>query len=120
MHTSEKRWGDTSEQVSAAAHNLRDHLQMGEEVYRELLELWAYAGSTAQGLADQLFVNDWFMRISDPIGAPLIVDTGANVAEVAKAQDLINSITSIHELYDAANNQPCTTSDRFAELRRMI
>ncbi len=116
MHTSEKRWGDSSSQVTAVSTNIRNHLQLGEESYQELLELWAYVGSTAQGLADQLFFEIWSTRETIP-GTP---DTQANAAEVAKAQDLIDAITSVHQLYEAANNIATTQSDRFSELRRMI
>lgn len=112
MHTSEKRWDDTSGQVTSAAVNLRDHLQAGEEVYQELLELWAYVGSTAQGLADQLFFERWSTR------SP--AETEANAAEVAMAQDLIDATTAVHDLYEAANNVAVSQSDRFSELRRMI
>ena len=70
-HTSEKRWRDkmfetpqgrqgigVSGEVSSVCKGLRDSLIEAEEAYQQLQELYAYVGSTAQLLADQLFAED--------------------------------------------------------------
>lgn len=127
-HTSEKRWKSNqtpdsgtgvSILVSGAAGTIIESLSNAEIMYQDLLELHAYAGGTAQLLADQLFFEEWSVRESDPIGNPGVLDTEANAAEVSKATDLINAVTAMHELYEAANNVVTTQEDRFAQLRRM-
>lgn len=135
-HSSEKRWRDNQTQfsgrgvaneVSQICERLILELTNAEALYNELLELYQYAGSlgspnlasTAQGLANQLFYEDWVTRESDPIGNPGVLDTEANAEEVAKAQDLINAVTAMHQLYQAADNVSVTQADRFASLRRM-
>ncbi len=119
-HTSEKRWGDVSGQVSAAAQNVRDSLLAAEEVFQQMNELYAFTGSTTQGLADQLFFEFWSTRRPDPVGAPDVFETEANASEVAKAQDAIDAMTSLHELYQAATNVATAQEDRILDLRRMI
>ncbi len=119
-HTSEKRWADVSSQVTAAAQNVRDYILAGEEDYQQLQELFAFAGSTAQGLANQLFIDIWSVRESDPIGNPGVFDTEANAAELAKATDAIAAMLALHQLYQAATNVATTQSDRITDLRRMI
>ena len=127
-HTSEKRWRNNqnndagvgmSELVTESCNGILSALEEAENKYQDMLELYVYVGSTAQLLADQLFYEDWVSRESDPIGNPGVLDTEANTVEVAKATDLINAVTAMHEIYGAANNVATTTSDRFAELRRM-
>ena len=127
-HTSEKRWrrnqtatsgAGISDQTEQMATSVVGTLLAAEQLYLEMLELYQYVGSTAQGLADQLFFEDWSDRESDPIGNPGVLDTQANAAELAKAQDLIDAITAAHELYQAANNVVTTQEDRLAQLRRM-
>ena len=127
-HTSEKRWRShqtndsgtgVSILVNAAAATVINGLTDAETMYNDLLELYAYVGSTAQLLADQLFYEDWVTRESDPIGNPGVLDTQANTVEVSKATDIINAVTSMHELYQAANNVAVVQEDRFAQLRRM-
>lgn len=127
-HTSEKRWRSNqtndsgtgvSVLASSTAGSLIDQLTQAEALYQELLEVYTYVGSTAQLLADQLFFEDWVTRESDPIGNPGVLDTQANSDELAKATDLINSMTSAHELYQCANNIVVAQEDRFAQLRRM-
>lgn len=109
-HSSEKTWSEISGQVSAAAQNVRDHLQHGEELYQRLQEVYSFAGGTAQALADQLFFADWNSRS----------ELQASAEEVAMTQDAIDAMTAIHELYQAATNIAVTQSDRLTELRRMI
>jgi hypothetical protein len=127
-HTSEKRWrrnqtNDSGEGISnllqSASENVITALTNAETLYKELLELYQYCGGTAQGLADQLFYEDWSVRESDPIGNPGVFDTQANALEVEKAQAAIDAATAMHELYQAADNQVVTQADRFAEMRRM-
>lgn len=118
-HTSELRWGDVGIDVSSQSQTIKQALIQGEDVYQEMLELYQYAGGTAQGLADQLFVDVWSVRESDPIGAPGVFDTQANTTEVSMAQDAIDAMAAIHQLYEAATNVVVAQSDRLAALRRM-
>jgi hypothetical protein len=127
-HTSEKRWrtGQTqdsgqgvSETVQGAAEQMTHALDLVNDVYTELLELYQYAGGTAQGLADQLFYEDWSVRESDPIGNPGVLDTQANALEVEKAQAAIDAMTAMYEIYQAANNVAVTQADRMPDIRRM-
>lgn len=127
-HTSEKRWRNNQTNdsgtgvsilVNQAAGVIVNGLSDAEIMYQDLQELYVYVGSTAQLLADQLFYEDWVGRESDPIGNPGVLDTQANAEEVAKATDLVNAVTAMHELYQAANNVAVTQEDRFAQLRRM-
>jgi hypothetical protein len=127
-HTSEKRWRNNQTNdsgtgisilVNQAAGTVIEGLSNAEIMYQDLLEIYAYVGNTAQLLADQLFFEDWSTRESDPIGNPGVLDTEANAAEVSKATDLINAVTAMHELYEAANNVAVAQEDRFAQLRRM-
>ena len=127
-HTSEKRWrsnqtNDSGTGVSVLVNNAAETVIIGltqaETMYQDLLELYTYVGSTSQLLADQLFYEGWSVRESDPIGNPGVLDTQANAVEVAKATDLIDAVTAMHELYQAANNVVTTQEDRFAQLRRM-
>lgn len=124
-HTGVKRWRDgmytpptgvagideaVQNQISNVARSARDALIQGEEAYQQLVELYTYAGSTVQGLADQLFKEDWETRS----------EMQANAAEVAIAQDAFDAMTALHELYQAATNQTVAAEDRLAQLRRMI
>ena len=127
-HTSEKRWRNNQNNdsgtgisilVNQAAGVVINGLTDAETMYQDLQELYAFVGGTAQLLADQLFLEDWEGRESDPIGNPGVLDTEANAAEVAKATDLVNAVTAMHELYQAANNVIVSQEDRFAQLRRM-
>jgi len=127
-HTSEKRWRRNqtsvsgqgiSDQTQQMAANVVNTLLEAEQLYLEMLELYSFVGNTAQGLADQLFYEDWVDRESDPIGNPGVLDTAANATELAMTSDLIAAITASHELYEAANNVVTTQEDRLAQLRRM-
>ncbi len=127
-HTSEKRWRNNQTNdsgtgvsivVTTAAATIISGLTDAETMYQDLQELYAFVGSTSQLLADQLFYEDWSERESDPIGNPGVLDTQANTDEVAKATDLVNAVTAMHELYQAANNVVTAQEDRFAQLRRM-
>jgi hypothetical protein len=127
-HTSEKRWRNNqtndsglgvSTLVTESANGVLNALTEAENKYQDLQELYAFAGGTAQLLADQLFFENWTSRESDPIGNPGVLDAQANSTEVAKATDLINAVTAMHELYQAATNVAVAQEDRFAQLRRM-
>jgi len=127
-HTSEKRWrrnqtqssgSGVSNQTQQMAKGVVDQLLSAEQLYLEMLELYQFVGNTTQGLADQLFFEDWSERESDPIGNPGVLDTEANATEVAMAQDVVDAITAAHELYQAANNVAVPQEDRLAQLRRM-
>jgi len=127
-HTSEKRWrsnqtqdaGDgVSTQISIQSNEVIRVLTNAEALYLEMLEIYQFAGGTAQGLADQLFYEDWSVRESDPIGNPGVLDTQANATEVAMAQAAIDAVTAMHEIYQAANNVAVVQEDRLAQLRRM-
>ena len=127
-HTSEKRWRSNqtndsgtgvSDYIEESCYGILRTLEEAENKYQELLELYQYCGATAQGLADQLFYEDWSVRESDPIGNPGVLDTQANAIEVEKAQAAIDAATAMHELYQAMTNVAVTQSDRAAELRRM-
>jgi len=127
-HTSEKRWRRNqtsvsgqgiSDQTQQMAANVVNTLLEAEQLYLEMLELYSFVGNTAQGLADQLFYEDWVDRESDPIGNPGVLDTAANATELAMTSDLIAAITASHELYEAANNVVTAQEDRLAQLRRM-
>ena len=120
-HTSEKRW-DTkrtddarvvgvSEVASEVAKDLVIVLTTVEERYLELLEVFNYAGGTNTDLAELLFKEEIAARSSP--------DNVASADEIAKVNDLVDAMTSAHELYQAANNIAVTTKDRFAALRRM-
>ena len=127
-HTSERRWRRNqtpesgvgiSQQAQEMAAGVVGTLLAAEQLYLEMLELYQYTGSTAQGLADQLFYEDWSERESDPIGNPGVLDTEANALELSKTSDLIAAITASHEIYEAANNVVTAQEDRLAQLRRM-
>jgi len=125
-HTLEKRWdknntGDigVSEQVKNAANQMLFAMNMSEEIYQDLLELWTFAGGTDQLVADQLFFEVWSVRESDPIGNPGVFDTQANAIEVSQAGDAKAAMLALHQLYQAMTNVATTTADRITTLRRM-
>lgn len=127
-HTSEKRWyrnqnpeGNESvaTQVQAISKNILSALNEGEEAFQEMNEMNTFAGGTPQLLADQLFLEKWTGRESDPVGAPGVLDTQANATELGMVTDAIAAVTSVHELYQALTNVLVTQQDRLADLRRM-
>ena len=195
MHTSEYRWADVSAAATQVTQNLVEALQEGKNHYEDLVELYTYCGSTAQGLADQLFKEVWEARstpgdqanisidvasgsltgvtvndggsgyddgtdylysvpggagdavirydvvagavtnatvdnagttYTDGLGqslpnfpAPgLVFDTQANAEEVSMAQDLIDALTAINDLFGAADNVVTPQEDRFTQMRR--
>jgi hypothetical protein len=127
-HSSEKRWRSNqtndsgvgvSELINESCVGVLRGLEDAENKYQDLLELFQYAGGTAQLLANQLFYEDWSVRESDPIGNPGVLDTQANATEVAMVQDAIDAAAAIHELYLAMTNVAVTQADRAAAIRRM-
>ncbi len=125
-HTSEKRWGKSrfgdigiGDQVKESATQMVFAMNMIEETYQDLLELWAFAGGTDQLVANQLFFEEWSIRVSDPAGAPGVVDTQANSVEVGKVADAKATMLALHQLYQAMTNVAVLTADRLALIRRM-
>lgn len=88
-HTSEKRWRDNQNPtfgnvgVSNVARDLcRTMIQALDDAktgFSELQEIYAYAGGTIQGLADQLFFEDWSTRSTPGVNATLTVDVSGGV-----------------------------------------
>jgi len=194
-HTSEYRWPLVVESASEISKKIVDILLEAESKYQDLLELYAYVGSTAQALADQLFFDDWSIRSNPGVQAILTYDatggvitgvtvvnggtgytdgvgylvpvqggdgsgliaydvvagvvtnatvdsagttysggsglalngfaepesipeTQASAEEVAKAQDLVDAMGAIHEIYQAADNVAVGQEDRFVQVRR--
>ena len=128
-HTSEKRWRrnqnpqfgnpGVSDQVAELCKSMLSALTDSRAAFLELQEMFAFAGGTTQLLADQLFLEDWTGRESDPVGAPGVIDTQANALELAKVQDLSDAITALNELHQAADSGTVAAEDRYAQLRRM-
>lgn len=108
-HSSDLRWEQAANQVSARAAQTLAELREAEEVYQELLEAYNFAGGTDQLFADQLFVNEILARS----------ETTANAEEVSKVTDLRLAITALHQLYQCLTNVAVTQADRATNLRRM-
>lgn len=86
-HTSELRWDNVKAIVSQSADQVKKALIEGEDQYQEMLELYQYAGGTAQGLADQLFAEQWQSRTTPGVQAEITYDvTGGSVTGVTLAQ----------------------------------
>lgn len=110
-HSSELLWKQASAEVAAASQEALTALVNAEQRYQDLLEAYNYAGGSDQLFADLLFSD----LIQDEARNP----AEATVAEVAKATDLRNAITALHELYGALTNEVTSTADRATDLRRM-
>ena len=111
-HSSQARWSDIDSIVSSACSRVTTGLLETEADYQDLLELHAFAGGTAQLLADQLFAD--VMAAEEPPRDPAVADT----AEVAKTQDAIDAMLALHQLFEAATNVAVTAADRMDTLRR--
>lgn len=109
-HSSEKRWGPVSQEVSQTCLEVVDTLNRGEERFLQLLEVYAFAGNTDETWAALLFKEDINAR----------GDTSPTAEEIAMAVDLKNALLSVHELWQAANNVTVTAAPRLQLLRRMI
>ena len=102
-HVSEKRWAEVRDRISGVATQMVQFLGIGEEVYLQLLEVYAYAGNDDTEFARQLFET--------------ATPTAAQMAMVVDAK---NALLACHELYLAAANQAVPTADRLKLLRKMI
>ena len=88
-HTSEKRWRTSmnpqsnvqgvSELGGAICIQMLDALTVSQAAFAEMQEMYQYAGSTIQGLADQLFYEDWSQREVAVDKAAMTVDVAAGV-----------------------------------------
>ncbi len=88
-HTSEKRWrrnqnstfgnSGVSELASNVCKEMIAALDNSKTAFNELQELYIYAGSTVQLLADQLFFEDWSTRSTTGVQAVITVDVSAGV-----------------------------------------
>jgi hypothetical protein len=96
-HTSEKRWRThqtplnpivgVSEQVSELCKGVLSALNESEKAYAELQELYVYAGSTVQGIANQLFFEDWSVRGTPGDKAILTVDVVSGIVTAVDISD---------------------------------
>jgi hypothetical protein len=110
-HTSEKRWGEISGEATGVVKNMIATLNLSEEAYQQMQEIYVYAGGTASDLAELLFQEDIAARSSP--------DNVASQEEIDKCTDLVAAMTAAHQLYQAANNITVTQDDRMTDLRRM-
>jgi hypothetical protein len=112
-HTSTKRWVEVEAKITQYAHMTIDTLNQAEEAYQQFQEVYVYAGSTDQGLADLLFQDT---NGYDSAGDP----NPATAEQVAMATDAKNAMVALHQIYQATNNEAVTQDDRFTKLRRMV
>lgn len=110
-HSSEMRWEEAAAIISNAAGGTLTALNNAEENYLELTEVYTFAGSTDQLMADLLFADD----ISAEARNPAV----ATAAEVAKVADLKAAIQALHQLWQGLNDVSITQVDRAIILRRM-
>jgi len=90
-HTSEKRWRrnqnatfgnvGVSELASNLCKEMISALDNAKTGFNELQEMYVFAGSTVQGLADQLFLEDWEARSVQGTQAVITVDVVSNAVE---------------------------------------
>jgi hypothetical protein len=90
-HTSEKRWrrnqnatfgnAGVSELASNLCKEMIAALDNAKTGFNELQEMYVFAGSTVQGLADQLFLEDWSARSVQGTQAVITVDVVGNAVE---------------------------------------
>jgi len=88
-HTSEKRWRTNqnrlygnvgvSDLASQVCVQMIDTLDLSKSAFNELQEIYAYAGSTVQGMADQLFLEDWSSRSTQGTQAVITVNVSSGV-----------------------------------------
>ena len=130
-HTSEQRWkknqGGNSgpglnDKVADLAAQLLDVLYKAEKLGLELEELVDYTSKgnidVIQGVADQLFDEDWSNRESDPIANPGVLDSGANDFECRKVSDAIDAVNAARDIFEFANKATKGKS-KISVLRRM-
>jgi hypothetical protein len=111
-HTSEKRWGNVNESVGAISGEMLNLIMRGEELYQQLLELWAFTGGTDQAIADQLFIGATGV---DGGNDPLPADA----EQVAMAADAKAAMVAMHEMWQFANGVDLPPVDRTDAMRRM-
>ena len=102
-HVSEKRWPEVRDRISGVATQMVQFLGIGEEVYLQLLEVYAYAGNDDTEFARQLFET--------------ATPTAAQITMVVDAK---NALVACHDLYSAASNQTVPAADRLQLMRKMI
>lgn len=88
-HTSEKRWRrnqnpifgnvGVSELASGLTTAMIDVLTKAESAFSELQELFNFVGGTVQGMADQLFFEDYSARTVPGVDAVMDVDIAAGI-----------------------------------------
>lgn len=110
-HSSEKRWGELSNKVTAVCYGIVEQLRNAEESYQQMQEVFTYSGGTAADLAALLFKEE-----IEAAGTPF----QPTQEQIDKATDAIAAMTAAHQLYQAANNEAISQSDRLTSLRRMI
>ena len=122
-HTSEKRWETTkviignntrmypgiSDEATSVCRTLINSINMAEEAYQSMQEIYTYAGGTDTDLAALLFKEDIAAR----------GESTPSTEEIAKASDLVGAMVAAHQIWQAANNIAVTQSDRMTSLRRM-
>lgn len=101
-HSGEARWAHAAGLVALSSAQTIQALNQAEETYKDLLEVYNYAGGSDQAMADLLFDA-----------------SPADASSVALVADLRAAITALHELWQAMNNGVIAQSDRDALLRRM-
>ena len=130
-HTSEQRWrknqggnanAGLNDKVADLAAQLLDVLYRAEKLGLELEELVDYTNKgnmdVIQGVADQLFDEDWINRESDPIANPGVLDSGANDFECRKVSDAMDAVNAARDIFEFANKATKGKS-KISVLRRM-
>lgn len=100
-HSRNVRWDSIESVLTEQATAVVKAVEAAESAYQDLQELYAFAGGTAQLLANQLYEMN-----------PATAD------EVATVQDAIDSALALHELYLAMTGGTVAADDRLATLRR--
>ena len=116
-HTSAKRWPFIEQEVSNISAELVGVLGRGEERFQQFEEIFAFAGGTDQSMADMLYQDINAVAVEANAGD---ISGTATPDQVSTVTDSRAAMTSMHQLYDGANNNPMTTADRFTDFRRMI
>lgn len=111
-HTSTKRWTEVEERVSHYSKTAIEVLNDAEEAYQQFQEVYTYAGSTDEGLAELLFYGD---EGKDSAGQTLVTPE-----QLALVVDAKNAMIAMHQIFEAANNGTVTQDDRLTKLRRMV
>ena len=102
-HVSEKRWAEVSGLISAITTQMVQILNISEETYFQLLEVYAYTGNDDTEFAKLLFQVD--------------IPTVEQLVMVADAK---NALLACNDLTRSANNEAVGASDRIKAMRKMI